>query len=295
MRFAALLLLALSTPAQARLDVVTTLPDLAALAREVGGDAVQVTALVATTQDPHYVDPRPSYVLALNQAALVVVNGLELESAWLDPLLLQARNPAILKGGSGYVDASTAVARLEVPASIDRSQGDIHPGGNPHYLFDPRAGAAVAGLLAQRFAAADPAQAAGYAERGQALQKRLLTLAAAQRARFDTLPAERRRVVVYHQSLTYLFDWLGLQQVITVEPKPGISPDPAHTAKVLQAMKAGTIKVILQEAFYPAKISETLTKLVGGQVVRLAGGAREDETYEVRIATLAETIHAALR
>lgn len=290
-----LLLLFLTSPAAAKLKVVASLPDLGALATEVGGDGVEVTTLASAKQDPHYVDPRPSYVLALNQAAIVVVNGLDLEAAWLDPLLRQARNAAVLRGGTGYVDASTVVKRLEVPATLDRAQGDIHPGGNPHFLFDPRAGAAVAGLLGERFAAADPANAAGYTERARAVQGRLLALATAQQARFAALPAERRAVVVYHQSLTYLFDWLGLKQVMAVEPKPGISPDPAHSAQVLQAMKAGAVKVILQEEYYPANISETLVKLVAGRVVRLPGGATEGQTYEARLQALADQVAAALQ
>ena len=290
-----LLLLFLTSPAAAKLKVVASLPDLGALATEVGGDGVEVTTLASAKQDPHYVDPRPSYVLALNQAAIVVVNGLDLEAAWLDPLLRQARNAAVLRGGTGYVDASTVVKRLEVPATLDRAQGDIHPGGNPHFLFDPRAGAAVAGLLGERFGAADPANAAGYTERARAVQGRLLALATAQQARFAALPAERRSVVVYHQSLTYLFDWLGLKQVMAVEPKPGISPDPAHSAQVLQAMKAAAVKVILQEEYYPANISETLVKLVAGHVVRLPGGATEGQTYEARLQAVADQVAAALQ
>lgn len=284
----------LASPALGKLKVVATLADLGALATEVGGPAVEVTTLVAPTQDPHYVDPRPSFVLSLHAADLVVVNGLELEASWLDGLLVQARNAAIQKGSSGYVDASSVVARLEVPSTIDRSQGDIHPGGNPHFLLDPRAGAAVVGLLAERFATADPAGAVSYRERGQALQARLQALAAKEQARFASLPAERRRVVAYHQSLPYLFAWLGLHQVATVEPRPGISPDPAHTAHVLQRMKADGIRLILQEEYYPANISETLVKLVGGRVIRLAGGARADQSYEARVQGLADVIHGAL-
>ncbi len=290
-----LILLLLVSPAAAKLKVVVTLADLGALATEVGGATVEVTALVAPTQDPHAVDPRPSFVLALHAADLLVVNGLELEAAWLDGLLVQARNPSIQKGSSGYIDASTVVKRLEVPATVDRRQGDIHPGGNPHFLLDPRAVAAVGGLLAERFAAADPAQAAGFRERARSLEARLLAMSAREQARFAALPVEKRRVVVYHQSLTYLFDWLDLTQVATVEPKPGISPDPAHTARVLQAMKGGGVRVILQEAYYPANISETLVKLVRGQVVRLPGGARDGQSNEARLQAVADQVFAAIQ
>ncbi|MCB9546154.1 MAG: zinc ABC transporter substrate-binding protein [Myxococcales bacterium] len=292
---ASLLALLVAGPALARVKVVATLPDLAALAAAVGGDAVEVTALVAPTQDPHYVDPRPSYVLALSQADLLVVNGLELEAAWLGPLRLQARNPRVL-AEPGYVDASTAVHRLGATATVDRSQGDIHPGGNPHFTHDPRAGAAIAALIAQRLAAVDPPHAAEYAQRAEALRGRLDTLAKATRARFAALSADQRRVVAYHESLAYLLDWLDLTRVATVEPKPGIPPDPAQTSRVLQAMKSTGVRVIVQEVYYPARIPDTLARLVGGSVVRLPGGAAfaDGETYEAHVAAIAEALYAAL-
>lgn len=290
----ALLLLCLLAPAHAKVKIVATLPDLGAVAAAIGGDLVEVEALASPNEDPHYVDPRPSFILALNRADMVVLNGMQLEAGWLDPLLVQARNGKVQIGAPGYVDASTVVKALEVPVTVDRAQGDVHPGGNPHFLFDPRAVQPVAALIGQRLAAIDPPNAATYQANAAALVTGLKALAAEQTARFAKLPAERRQIVAYHRSLAYLVDWLGLTQVQTVEPKPGIPPNPAHTAAVLQAMKARQARVILQETYYPARISQTLARLVQGRVVQLAGGAAAGQTYLERARALADAIHAAL-
>lgn len=288
---------ALPLAAHARLEVVATLPDLAALAREVGGDAVAVTALVDPNEDPHYVDPKPSLVLPLNRADLLIVNGLELEVGWLPPLQVAARNGNIQTGADGYFDASSVVDRLNVPGGkVDRAQGDIHPGGNPHFVFDPRAAARIATALGDRMARLDPTHAEQYRANAKALHDRLDDLAERERARFAALPASQRQVVIYHDSLPYLADWLGLTPVAFVEPRPGIPPTPPHVAKVLQRMKKAEARVILQEAFYPKKTSETLARLAGGRVVVLEGGARfgAGDTYSARITRVAEAIHAAL-
>lgn len=296
-RLLSLLLLCLfgATPALAEVSVVATLPDLGALARAVGGDRVQVTVLASPAEDPHYVDPRPSFILALNKADLLLLNGMQLEAGWLAPLLVQARNGRIQAGAPGYLDASTVVQPIEVPATVDRAQGDIHPGGNPHFLFDPRAAQPIARLIGQRLAAVDPPNAALYQARAEAVATELKGLAEAQRARFAALPVEKRRVVAYHRSLGYLVQWLGLTQVQTVEPKPGIPPNPAHTAQVLQTMKATGARVILQESYYPARVSKTLARLVKGEVLQLAGGTPKGGRYVDRIKALTDAIHAALQ
>lgn len=290
-------LLVCVTAAHAELKVVTTLSDLAALAAEVGGEHVQVTHLAAPQEDPHYVDPRPSFILALNRADVLIINGMELEAAWLAPLLVQARNPKIQPGAPGYIDASVAVQPLEVPVTVDRGQGDIHGGGNPHFLVDPRAARAVVALIGKRFVVLDQPNALTYARNAQTFGDALKAVAEQQRQRFDALPPEKRRVVAYHQSLSYLWNWLGLIQVQTVEPKPGIPPNPAHTARVLGTMKAQKAHVIVQEEFYPAKISQTLARLAGGTVVKLPGGTRfaDGERYITRVKRVADLLYAALR
>jgi zinc/manganese transport system substrate-binding protein len=275
MLIGAVLALGLAPPALAKMNVVATLPDLAAIAKEVGGDRVDVTALAEPSQDPHFVDARPSLILPLNKAKLLVVNGLELEVGWLPPLLVSARNPDIQTGGSGYFDASMYVERQEVPgAKLDRAEGDIHPGGNPHFVFDARAGKRIALALADRMGKLDPEGAATYTANANALAAKLDAFAQSEAARFRALPAEKRKVVPYHKSMTYLLDWLGLEAPIHVEPRPGIQPDPAHVAEVLKTMKAQGIHVVLQEEFYPRSTSETLTRLAGGQLVVIPGGTR---------------------
>jgi zinc/manganese transport system substrate-binding protein len=270
---AALAALAIPAAAGADLRVAATLPGLAALAREVGGPDATVIALSSPKQDPHFVDPRPDLVVKLNRVHLLAVNGLDLEVGWLPPLLTAARNPAIVPGGAGHFDASAVVRRLDVPAGkVDRAQGDIHPGGNPHFLFDPRAAAAVARGMGEAMAAVDPAGAAGYRARAADLAGRLETLAAETAARFRALPPEARRVVVYHRSFPYLEDWLGLERIAEIEPKPGISPDPGHVAKVLAAMRERRVRVILQEDFYPAGTSKTLAGLARARLVTIPGG-----------------------
>lgn len=294
---AALLATAGGPAAEAKLDVVATLPDLAAIAAAVGGDRVEVTALAPPSQDPHFIDPRPSLMLPLNRADLVVVNGLDLETGWLAPLLVGARNAAIQPGAPGYFDASRHVERLEVPAGkVDRSQGDVHPGGNPHYLLDPRAAARVARALGAHMGRLDAEHAADYARDAEAFAAGLEKLAAAEAARFRKLPPERRRVVPYHRSMPYLLAWLGLEAVIHVEPRPGIPPNPAHVARVLKTMKARGVRVILQEEYYPRKTSETLARLAGAKLVVIPGGARfeEGETYPERIRKVAAELYDAL-
>jgi zinc/manganese transport system substrate-binding protein len=293
------LALALASPgaAYAKVKVVATLPSLAAIAKVVAGDDADVSALVSPDQDPHYVDPRPSLVLELARADLLIINGLDLESSWLDPLVTQSRNPKLQPGSAGRFDASVAVERLEVPlAKPDRAHGDVHPGGNPHYLFDARAGARVALGLGKRLGEIDPAHAAAYSDRSARYASALEKLAAQQRARFETLPAGKRRVVSYHQSLSYLYDWLRIEQVITVEPKPGVPPHPGHVAKVLKTMKGDKLGVVVQEAFYPKNTSRTLTKLTKGELVVLPGGTRfkDGQTFEAHLLEISEALHAAL-
>lgn len=277
--------------------VVATLPDLAAIAREVVEPDGEVHTLSSPRQDPHYVDPRPSLVLELNRAALVVRNGLQLEDAWLLPLVQQARNQAVMPGAPGSLDVSRAVSLLEVPATLDRSQGDIHPGGNPHFLFDPRRGAKVAIAIGDRMAQLDAAHADGYRARAAALASRLDAFAAAETARFSALPKEKRVVVAYHRSLAYLFDWLGLSQASTIEPRPGIPPDPGHVARVLGLMKSQGVRAIVQEEFYPTNTSKTLADLTRARLVVIPGGTRvaDNERYEAHLRAITEALHAALR
>lgn len=289
---------AASAPASARVEVVATLPDLAALAMEVGGDLVHVTALARPTEDPHFVDPKPSLLLPLAKADLLILNGLDLEIGWLPPLLVNARNARIQPGGAGYLDASTLVPdKLQVPPGrIDRAQGDIHPGGNPHFTHDPRRAAEIALGIGQRLGALDPAHAADYTARATGIAAELRGLAKAARARFAALPEAKRRVVVYHDSWVYVIDWLGLTQVATVEEKPGIRPSPGHVAQVLKIMRERGARLIIQEEYYPRKTSETLTQLASGELSVMRGGTHleKGETYATHAREIADLLYKEL-
>lgn len=294
-----LTLLIASAPgvAHADLSVVATLPDLAALARAVGGEDVEVTALAAPNQDPHYVDGRPSFLVPLSRADLLLVNGLDLEVGWLPPLLTNARNGDIQPGAPGYLDASRFVRRLAVPTrKIDRSMGDIHPGGNPHFLFDPRAARGVAEAIAERMAKLDPENAEAYQQRQKALDAELATIAARWHEKFRELPESKRKVVVYHQSFVYLWDWLGIEQVATVEPKPGIPPNPGHVARVLETMRTTRARVIAQEDYYQQGPSKTLARLAKAKMVVIPGGSHfeKGESYAEHVDEIARGLHAAL-
>lgn len=292
---AAVLLFASSSSAKTK--VVATVPSLAALAAEIGGPHVDVASLAAPTEDPHYVDPRPSAIVLLNQAQLLIVNGLDLEVGWLPKMQIAARNASIQVGGAGYLDASTVVGVLDAPTGkVDRAQGDVHPGGNPHYLFDARRGALVARAIAERLATLDPAHAAETKQRGAQVAAALEAYAVEARASFAALPEQQRRVVTYHKSLSYLIDWLGLQATATIEPKPGIPPDPAHVARVLGAMRAQKVGAILQEEFYPKDTGRKLAELTGARHIVLPGGAKfsSGETYLQHLRRFVEDVHHAV-
>jgi zinc/manganese transport system substrate-binding protein len=290
-----LVLALLGRQAAAAVVVVATTPDLAAIARQVGGNATLVKSLALPTQDPHFVDARPNLALLLNKADLLLAQGLELEAGWLPVLQSGARNPKIQSGGEGFLDCSTLVSVLGVPdASVTRAQGDIHRGGNPHYLMDPRNGGKVAKGIAARLAKIDPANAAGYEQRAAEIEKEAGALAAKMTAAFAALDAGKRKVVVYHRSWAYFEGWLGLSEVGAIEPKPGIPPDPGHVAQLMAAMKAEGVRAILTEEFYPQTTSKLLADKTGSALVTIAGGAGEGQGYLDRIQQAAGKTLAAL-
>ncbi len=286
------LLTALISPAQAAVRVVATVPALAAIAREVGGDAVEVSTLVLPSQDPHFADPRPSHALTLNRADLLLAVGLGLESGWLPTLQRGARNPAILTGGGGYLECSGAARLKEAQsAPIDRAQGDIHPGGNPHYLIDPENAKRCAKAVADRLVALDPGK-------GEAYRKGYAAFAAGVDARVAEIlaafaPARGTPIVVFHRSWIYLIDWLGLREVGAVEPKPGIPPTPAHVARLLARMQAEKARVILQESYYPVATSRLLAERSGARLVVVDGGPGPSQTYADYLHGLAGAIRDA--
>lgn len=279
------------------LNVVATLPGLAAIAHEVGGKHVRVQALASAQEDPHFVEPRPTLMLALNRADLLVANGLDLEVGWLPPLQRSARNARIQLGGPGYVEAAQFVAALEVPqGKIDRSMGDLHAGGNPHFLNGPTSVQRIAHGLAARLAAADPAHADAYRDNATVFARAVKELAARQRRAFAELPVERRRAVAYHKSLAYLFDWLDLEEVGTIEPRPGVPPDPKHIKGLLGVMRQRGARLVVQEGYYPAGgISRTLARMANGALVVIPGAVNfaAHQDYLDYLADIAERLRAA--
>ncbi len=283
-----------SVTAEAKVRLVASLPDLGALAREVGGEDVEVTVLARSTQDPHFVDARPNLVLALSRADLLVFNGLDLEAGWLPVLLTNARNPKVQPGRPGHLDASTLVSLLEVPQGrVDRSMGDIHGGGNPHYTLDPRNGLKVAKGIAERLAQVDPERADVYRKRAAdyeaALSRRIAEWTAALQ------PFAGRPVVTYHRSFVYFTDFAGLKEAAWVEPKPGLQPNAGHVAHVLGVMKRLGVKLILQEDWYQAATSEQLAKLTKATLLRVPGQTREGQAYADHLGALVERTVKALQ
>lgn len=280
--------------AQAKLNVVATTSDLGAIAREVGGEDVQVQVLAKPTQDPHYVDAKPSLVLTVSRADLLLFTGMELEQGWLPVLLTNSRNPRVQKGEPGHLDCSTLITPKEVPTQkLDRSMGDVHPGGNPHYTKDPRNGMALARGIAARLAQLAPEKAAGF----QARAKKLSTQLGNQIAAWEKALAPFRGtpVVAYHKSWFYFTDWAGLVEVAFVEPKPGIPPSTAHVAKVLSVIRARKVPLILQEDWYAPATSQLLAEKGQAHLVRVPGMPREDQSYADYLGALVQAVLDALK
>ena len=260
-------------PAAARLKLVATHGDLGAVAQAVGGDRIEVATIVEPTQDPHFVDARPHLMLVLNRADLVMLVGLQLEVGWLPNLLAGARNPDILPGTDGYLDTSTLVERRAVPVgAVDRSLGDVHPGGNPHFTKAPESGLRVAHGLARRLSRLDPKGAGTYRRNLAAFERELKGAMVGWRK--TLAPFAGTKVVAYHESWVYMAAWLGLSPVGFVEPKPGIPPDPAHVAQLLKTMRADGVRVILQEEYYPDATARLLAEKTGARLLLPPGAAR---------------------
>src|SRR5439155_8305577 len=240
--------------AQAKLNVVATLPDFGSLAREIGGDEVQVTVLAKPTEDPHFVDARPSFVVALRSADVLVDGGAELEIGWLPPLLQNARNAKIDVGKPGRVQASQGIKLTGAPQTLTRAAGDVHALGNPHFTCDPIIAKAVAAHIAQSFSAVDTANAASY----QANEKKFEAAINAKLQEWGAamLPFKGQHVVAYHDSWPYFAHRFGVAIDIFLEPKPGIPPSPSHLTEVIAQMKAQHIKAIIVEPFHDRRIAE---------------------------------------
>ena len=266
----AALLAAIAAPARAAVNVVTTTEGLAAIVREVGGDGVKVTSLSRGIQDAHFVDANPSLAVKLRNADLLVDVGMDLEIGWLPPLVTQSRNPAIQPGGARRLTAASAVPPMDLPTGpVDRSQGDIHPSGNPHFLTDPRRVQLVAAAIAARLSEIDPGGAPGYQERLQAFRTKV---AAAEKGWKAALaPVAGRSVITQHKTLTYLLDWSGLKAAGYMEPRPGVAPPPSHVASLAALVRSAGVKGVLVENYYDRRSADQLRDLTGVKVIVIPG------------------------
>ncbi len=292
-------LLALVVPARAAaaVKVVTTTQGLAALAKEVGGDRVQVESLSRGVQDPHFVDANPMLAVKLRNADLLVDVGLDLEIGWLPPLVNQSRNGDIQPSGSRRLSAASAVSVLDVPSGpVSRAQGDLHPGGNPHFLSDPRRAVRVAGAIADKLASLDARNAAFYAQRLQEFQKRV----AAAEARWATelAPDKGRKLFTRHRTMTYFFDWSGIVSAGELEPRPGVPPPPGHLADLVGVAQREGVKAISVENYYDTKSAEVVARHSGAKIVLIpgdVGGEPGVDTWEKYMDVLVKRIGTALR
>jgi zinc/manganese transport system substrate-binding protein len=259
---------ALPRPAQAALKVVSSIPILGSLAKEVGGDRVEVQSLAKGYQDPHFVEAKPSLMLVLNHADLLLHVGLELEIGWLPPLVLGSRNPRIQAGELSNLDCSQAIPVLDVPRTrVDRSMGDIHPLGNPHYWLPPANAKIIAGEIAQRLGQIDPEGKPEYDRRLTAFDRRV----DAKVKEWQPLTGKLRgtKIATYHKSWTYMAQWLGLVEVGYVEIKPGIPPDPSHLVQLIATLKHEGAKLLLMENFYNKTTAQLVADKSGARLLVL--------------------------
>lgn len=292
---AMLLAMAAAPPAAAALKVFACEPDWAALATELGGNDVETYSATTAQQDVHKIQARPSLIAKYRQADLVICTGSELEIGWLPALAEKGNNPAVLPGTPGYFEASQYVQRLEIPVRFDRSQGDVHPDGNPHVQTNPRNITPIAQALAERLAVLDPARAADYRQRHQQFARRWS--AAMEKWEARAKPLNGIAVVSHHKTWVYLYDWLGIREVATLEPKPAIPPSAAHLAQVLESVKRSPVKMIVYSAYEDSKAADWLAQRVNIPVVQLplsVGGAKGAEDlfglYDVTIDRLLQAL-----
>jgi len=267
--------------AQGPLKVITTTEDLASIAREIGGDRVTVESLARGYQDPHFVEAKPSFILKLQKADLLIAVGRELELGWLPPLIQQSRNSRVQPGAQGYLDASERARILDIPTGqITRAMGDVHPLGNPHYWLDPENGKRIGQGVAEKLSQLRPSdrsyytmRLADFTSRLDAAEKRWLAMMA---------PYKGTKVVTYHRSFSNFVERFGLEVIGYVEPRPGIPPTPQHTLDLINEMKRQNVKLVLVEPYFDLKTPNSIGRATGAQVLVLppsVGGVKEVTDY----------------
>jgi ABC-type Zn uptake system ZnuABC Zn-binding protein ZnuA len=257
-------ILLFSQMALAQVKIVTSTPDFASIAKDIGGDKVEVVSLSKGYQDPHFVDAKPIFISRLNQAELLIYNGLDLEIGWLPILITGARNSDILAGNSmGNYNASTSIKdKLDIHTGpVDRSMGDIHPGGNPHYMLDPSNGIPVARGIAARLIKIDPENASYYEENFKNFTSELKLKITGWKTELE--PFQDTKIVTYHKLWVYFTKWAGLTETGTIEPKPGIPPTPSHVADLIKRIQAQDVKLVISANYYPQKTPSIIAEKVG--------------------------------
>ena len=270
-----------SESAAKTLNVMTSTEDLAALVREVGGDRVKVESIARGYQDPHFVEAKPSFLLKLQKADVLVLVGLQLEVGWLPPLITQSRNPRIQVGAPGYLDASQFAEIRDKPTGpVTRAMGDVHPLGNPHYWLDPENGHHIAKAIQQKLSELDRDDSAYFEQRFQDFDRRLAE--AMKRWEQEMASVKGIEVITYHNSWPNFSEHFGIQVMGYVEPKPGIPPSPRHTLEVIRQIKKDQIKLILVEPYFDLKTPNAIAAQSGAQVLVLlpsVGGVPEVTNY----------------
>lgn len=266
---------------QKPLNVITTTEDLASIAREVGGDRISVESIARGYQDPHFVEAKPSFILKLLRADLLVVVGRELEVGWLPPLIQQSRNAKIQIGANGYLDASLRARILDIPqGQITRAMGDVHPQGNPHYWLDPENGKVIAQAIVDKLAQLRPNDRAFFEQRLNAFVNRVTE--AEKRWLATMAPYKGTKVVTYHRSFSNFADRFGLDVIGYIEPRPGIPPSPRHTLDVITEMRRQNVKLVLVEPYFDLKTPNSVGRATGAEVLVMppsVGGVKEVTDY----------------
>ena len=292
-----LLIVVLCQPALAKLSVVATTPDLGTIAREIGGTHIELTTLAKPTEDPHFVDAKPSLIVKLNRADVLIDGGAELEIGWLPRLLEQARNPKLAAGSPGRVVCSEGVPLKEIPTALDRSRGDIHAAGNPHYAVDPVNANIVARNIARAFCALDEKSAEVYRANLKKFTDALDARLVEWQKKLE--PFKGQQVAAYHNSWLYFGDRFGLKIDVFLEPKPGVPPTPRHLADVIVKMKADKVRAILVDPYLDRRIAETVAARTGATVVEVThfpGGVKGTEGgYVALLDYLVNAVAEALR
>ncbi len=278
-----LLVAAIASPALAQqpLKVVGTIPDFVDLARQVGGEHIEATSIAVGYQDPHYVDPKPSFVVKLNQADVLIQVGLDLEVGWLPPLLNQSRNARVQRGGAGWIDASEGIELLQRPTRpLSRAEGDIHVFGNPHYWLDPVNGKIIAAHIARVFSELRPEWAQVFAENLSLFESELDT--ALERWLAKTAPYRGRRVIAYHNAWPYFERRFGIEIAGFIEPKPGIPPTPRDLVRVISLMRQAQIGTLIHTVYHNDNPSRFVAEKANAEVITLATsvhGAEDVDDY----------------